>query len=908
MSARVAAPLVLTLIGLACACSGAPGAPPGGRAVATAAPVVAQVEAPPALRLPEGVRPTAGALELTIDPRKETFAGRASFDLTLSAATSTIWLHAVDLEITATSVTVGGAPVAAGAAPVGEDLLAVRLERAAGPGEARIVLDYRGKIDATRSQGIYRQAEGEDWYAYTLFEPLQARRAFPCFDEPGFKIPWRITLHVSKGEVALANSPVEKEEDEAGGMKKVVFATSKPMPSYLVALVVGPFDVVEAGKVGKAGTEGTALRFVLPRGRRGELGYASEVTPRIVGLLEEYTGIPYPYEKLDVVIVPRYWGTMEHPGLVAMGQGLALIRPGEATTWRKQAYASIAAHELAHIWFGDYVTMQWWDDTWLNEALATWMDRKITDRLEPSWLFGLKRLGRIDGAMASDSLPSARRVREPVTSRHDIVAAFDGDITYVKGAAVLGMIEGWVGEDRMRGAIQAYLGRHAWKSTSAGDLLAALSEQATPASAQALRTFLDQPGVPIVSVKLRCAAGRAPSVGLSQRRFLSAGAQGTAPERWEVPVCLRYPAGTVEGRTCATLAGASLEVPLPGASGCPAWIVANAGATGYYRVKYEEKLLGALLGLGAKGLSPAERLGLTLDLAALARSGDEGMGGQMGALLGRLPALLEKAEWPLVLQTAEIAASVRRHLVAAELRPNHARFLRRLYGARARSLGWKARAREGGEAERLRPILVPLAAISGEDEQLAGEARRLALQHLEGKPTVAPDLIDDVLRTAARRGDRALFDRILAAARAERGHRERARLLRALGAFRAPELARAALDLLLDKDFDPRESTAIAWGLLGDEDTAQMAYDFLKASFEAVAARRTSEEAGYLLGAGAVFCDEAHRADVAASFGERAKKVDGGPQVLARALEEIGACVAHREAQQASVAAFLKTQ
>jgi aminopeptidase N len=733
-------------------------------------------------------------------------------------------------------------------------------------------------------------AEGNAWYAYTFFEPIDARRAFPCFDEPSFKIPWRLAIRVPRGQIALANAPETSRSDEAG-FTRFEFAESKPLSSYQVAFVAGPFDVVEAGTVAHAPVP---LRFVVPRGRGAETAWAASALPRIVALLEEALGVPFPYEKLDVAAVPRFWGTMEHPGLLALGQPLVLMKAGEDTAARRREGANVAAHELAHYWFGDLVTMAWWDDTWLAESFATWLDAKVTDAFEPAWRFGEEaRAARRASAMDADALRSTKRVREPVRSRHDVEGAFDGPITYSKGAAVLSMAEAWLGEGKLQAIARRFLGDHAWKTATAADLYAAAEAEAGRDAARVLRSFVEQQGVPRITAASRCGQGP-PRLAVSQDRFLAEPPGVPAAGTWAVPVCVRYGVGRREARTCAILDGPRREIPL---DFCPAWVFPNAGGTGYYLSRLPLAPAGLLPRIGV-----AEKLALAADARLQAGAGDLPIPGA----LGLVPALAAEND-PLLVEASVAMAELAgpRGLPDRE-RSRHRRFLRVTYGGRAKALGFLPRPGDADGEGALRDVLVPLVAGYGEEATLAGEAAALVRRWLSDRRWVPPEAAARALPVAARFADRDLFDRIVAAARAEEDRTWRHELLSALGLARDPELVRAALGLVLDGGFDLRDTAGILYAALGTREGREPAWDFLRRRFDDLTGGMRSDEVNDLVRAvGGAFCEPARRAEVAELLGPRVDVFDGAPRALGVALERIDVCAAAARRDGPAVSRFL---
>jgi alanyl aminopeptidase len=864
-----------------------------------AAPPAAALETPPTLRLPKTARPLGYAVDLTVVPEKEAFSGVVDIEIQLDRPVRVIWVNATGLAISEASLETKGRRIPARILPGGEDFVGFSFKRPAGPGQARLRVLFTGNASGTSTTGIFHQQAGEDWYAFTQFEAIDARRAFPCFDEPSWKVPWRLTLRVPERDIAVANTPVASEKALGGGMKAIAFAQTRPLPSYLVAFGVGPFDVVEAGRAGK---NATPIRMIVPRGRGREARWAAETAGPMLEVLESYFGIPFPYSKLDNLVIPQTvrFGAMENAGLVTWNESILLATPEHETPRFKREWASIYAHETAHQWFGDLVTLAWWNDTWLNESFATWMAEKVLEKWKPEWETPVDRVISRAQTMAGDKLVSARKIRQPIESKGDIDNAFD-NISYGKGSAVLSMFEAWAGPEKFQKGVRRYLAAHADANATAEDFLAALEAEAGTGLAKAFSTFLDQAGVPLLTLRLSCGVGQPPSLGLSQRRLLPKGSPPTAAQLWSIPVCVRYGAEGWSGKTCRLMTAAESRLSLPEARGCPAWVLGNAGELGYYAVDYEEGLLGKLLAGRPGPLTLPERVGVLEDVATLAGAGQL----PLPEALAIVPDFAGDANPHIVSTMVRIAEGVHEHLVPDGRRASYERFVRKSFGARARALGWNPKPGEDEETRLLRPDLLRLVARAGKDPELRAEAHRLALAWLDDPKAVDPDTLGTVLAVAAEDGDRALFERFRARVEKTPERRDRARLFTALGRFRDPAIEKDALALVLSTDFDIRESIGILRGALGERETRSAAWDFFKANFDALLRRLPQESGGTLPRFGRVFCDAAHRADVESFFRGRIEKLTGARRALAETLESIDQCVALARDQSAAVGEFL---
>lgn len=871
--------------------------------VAVSLPVVEPAPPPtaPTLRLPDGVRPTRYAVELTILPTADTFAGKATIGLKLDAPTTAIWMHAADLTVKSAMIKVNGTEVTARAlAPEpktkdNEEFLAFVVDQPIGPGTVELVVSYDGKVYEKESSGIYRVEDRGEWYVFTQFESTDARRAFPCFDEPAFKVPFGLTLHVKSEHVAVSNAPMISESAQSQGMKTVRFADTKPLPTYLIALGVGPFEIVEGGKAGKNGTQ---LRIIATKGRSAEAAYATRVTPEILVALEDYFGIPYPYEKLDQIAVPRKGGAMENAGLVTYGLPLILIPTDEETISRKRRFASVAAHELAHHWFGDLVTLAWWNDLWLNESFASWMEKKIVDRIQPTWGYDVSMVQGRSGAMDGDSMATARKIRQPIETRHDIPAAFDG-ITYGKGSSIIAMFELWIGPDKFQRGLKRYFEKHAHGVATTADFMAAISAEAGTDVSPVFSTFLDQVGVPLVNVELSCAAGAAPKISFTQKRYVPIGSKADAERSWKTPICVKFGGDKVEGRACTLLAEARGELTLPTQT-CPRWVLANEGQLGYYRALYRGDMLDKLL--ASKALTLPERVGLYGDLAALVESGQV----PVAKALERVPVLAKDENRHMLSITSGFISFLSKDVVPKELRPNRARFVRKMLGDRARAIGWTSPKGEDDDKRLTRSTLLSWVANVGEDPKLIATAKQLANKWITDRKAIDPDLVGLVLGIAARNGDRALFDRLRAAAKVEKERKDRNQLLGAMGGFRDPEIVKLAMAIALTDEFESRESIGLVWGAFGEDETRELGYQFIKTNYDALLAKLPRNSGAGFISIGSAFCDEAHRDDAVAFFKDKAPEYLNGPRNLERMIERADLCVAKQRAHAAGVAAFLK--
>jgi cytosol alanyl aminopeptidase len=866
-------------------------------------PALLCAEAPtaPKLRLPSGVRPTGYSADLRLVPGEDHFSGSLQIKLEIAQPTSAIWLHAKSLVFKELSLTHNGQQFPVHAEPAHHDFIAILSDTEIPKGRATLAISYTGEVSRSLTDGLFQQKQDDDWYVFSKFEPVTARRAFPCFDEPSYKTPWELTLHVPAGLKAFSNTPVDRETKEADGFKAVRFKTTKPLPSYLVALAVGPFDVVETAPIRR---NHIPSRIIVPRGRQNEAAYAASITPKLVDLLENYYGIPYPYKKLDQIVVPltTAWGAMENAGLIAYG-GFLIAPKQEDSELLQRNRAHTMLHEMSHQWFGDLVTTSWWNDIWLNEAFASWISGKLLDEWKPEW--GLRtEAAAATAVMNADRLTTARRIRQPIETPGDIGNAFDG-ITYGKGSAVIGMFENYVGPKNFQKSIRLYLKRYKWRNANAQDLLSTIDSATKRDIGPAFSTFLNQGGIPSVRIDVSCEKNQV-TLHARQQRFVPVGSSADSAATWQIPLCLKWNDGAGNHDRCVLLSKPSDDFVLSEAKGCPAWLFADANAAGYYLVDYQAGERKKLLNEGIKTLQAPERASLLRDAEVMFSSGKS----DAASTLTLAREFSHDPSRTIVEQTAAIVTQTG-NLVPGDLRDRYARFVRKLYDARARELGWTPKAADSEDARLLRTTLLPLCAMKGEDADLQSQAAQLARAWLKDRRAVDPELVPSVLAAAAWASDRAFFNELVSAIKKTKVERERAWMISALNYFRDPAITRSALDLFFGSGIDPRELTSLLFRNR-NKSNYETIWKFVQINFDRLNATLPSARgvsfAALLPLSTSGFCDAQRGSEVKSFFTPRLNNLAGGPRNLSTALEAIRLCQARMAAVEPSLVDFLHQQ
>lgn len=833
------------------------------------------------LRLTDRVVPTHYNLDLTIDPAQETFSGNVRAELDIKAPTHIVYLHGDQTTIKTFAIEVGKKSIG-GEVVVGVNGgIALVLSEELQPGKAMLALQFEAPLDEAPT-GLYRVKDGESWYAFTQFEPLEARQAFPCFDEPKFKTTFDTTLRVPAGLVAASNSRLKEKRNE-GAFDVYTFDRTKPLPTYVVAFAVGEFDVVEA----PADAAPVPLRLLATKGK-GELGsYMLSRTPQILKNLTDYFGGPFPFDKLDIVAVPNFSaGAMENVGLVTFRESLLLLDPETASVGQRRGAMSVMIHELAHMWFGNLVTMAWWDDLWLNESFATWMAAKQLAVLAPQLESNIDGISGKSWVMFADARAQARVIRNPIESGGDVYNAFDG-ITYGKGARVLAMFESWLGEEAMQKGIQNYLNKHAYGTATTADFLGELDAASGKPVGAAMATFLDQPGTPMLDVQVICEADKV-SLNIKQARFKPAGSAAPDAGPWSTPACFRFEDKGKSTVRCDLVDADEKTLELPTAR-CPKWVYPNANERGYYLWNLPAADLNKLTTTFRKGLSVEEKVGLLNNLRALASSEKIAPEAYIAALLE-----LGKEDHRTLFEGVLDELDGLDRAVPTEKRAKWNKRNAGLITPRLRKVGFEPRKNEKPEAGLIRAEIIKQSARLANDANTRKQAQKIVQAFLKDMTKVAPDIAGVALRIAAEQGEADLWLSYKMALAQAPTPAARNALISGLGAFKSPDLLPRSLALMLDGTMRSQDFWSLVGPAMRDETTFAIVWNWFTQNYDAIVEILGNKAKRGLPGIGGGFCSAEGKAEVEAFFADPNRRADGIERNLSNTLEGIDQCIRYR--------------
>ena len=845
-------------------------------------------------RLPRTIFPNHYEIRLEPDLRAFTFTGEETVAIAVIQATDEIVLNAAELQIREASLENGQGLVIKAETTVDEasERLTLTFPEPLAPGEWALMLRFSGVLN-DKLHGFYRSrytdAEGHERYlAATQFEATDARRAFPCWDEPSFKATFKVTLIIDDGLTAISNTAPISERVIAGTHRKeVAFAPTIKMSTYLVAFIVGDLEATDAALV-----NGTPLRIWCVPGKRRLTRFAQGAAESALSFFQDYYGLPYPGDKLDLIALPDFGsGAMENLGAITFRETALLVDEGTATHTELERVADVVAHEIAHMWFGDLVTMSWWNGLWLNEAFATFMEMLAVDAWKPAWErwnnFGLSRAA----ALAVDGLGSSRPIEFLVSAPKDADAMFDV-LTYEKGASVLRMLEQYLGPETFRAGVRRYLTTHQYGNAETTDLWRALGEAAEEPIPAVMEGWIFRAGYPVVSVGVRDGGRR---LVLSQRRFTYLPQGDGESMLWQVPITVKMEAGGEISIRRLLLMEAEMVVEVPSALN---WVVVNEGGHGFYRVQYAADLLRRLASRLYDSLAPIERFNLVSDTWAAVVAGllplDEVLN-----LTGHFREETDRNVW-----TALISAFgfLNRVVTAGERSGLQALVRDRLTLAGER-LGWSPRHGESELRRQLRGDLLRALGTLGNDARIQAEAREQYARYRDDPSAVDPNVASSLIAILAHAGGEAEYSEFLQRFKSATTPQEEQRYLHSLAGFRHPDLIRQTLERTINGEVRSQDAPSLVASLLTNVSARELAWAFVKEHWETMERRFPSK---YGLRRMCQGLSALATRDLEADVKEfvRLKRVDLGGKTLDQYLEQLHVAVVFREREAVCLAQF----
>ena len=836
-----------------------------------------------AARLPRTVFPSHYNLTITPDFATDTFAGTVVIDVTAAAPVDEIVLNAAELEISSAEVRSGSDRFVAAVTPRPDDeTISLRVPKKLPLGPASISLNFTGHLN-DKLHGLYLGHANGRKYAATQFESTDARRAFPCFDEPEMKATFAITAVVDRGDVAISNGAVLSDTPGPNNKHTVRFATTPRLSTYVTALVVGDFKSAETN------VDGIPVRIWATPDRIGGAQFALDATREVLRYYNAYYGIPYPFGKLDQIAIPDFAaGAMENAGAIVYRETALLVDPNAASASSKRRVAATIAHEIAHQWFGDLVTMRWWDDIWLNEGFASWMETKPVAKWKPEWQIALEQVDASSRPMTGDALRATRKIRTSADTPQEIEQLFDA-IAYNKTAAVLRMVESYVGEEKFRQGVNNYLASRAYGNATADDFIGALAGSGAGVE-NILRSYITQPGVPLVRLTEKCENDHSVVTATQERFFTDRNIQLTDAERaqlWTIPLCFDKPGDATPDCRLLTQKQQTFTV-----NGCSAPLAANANGSGYYVVSYDD-VTAKRLRESVASLEPTERYALLRDEWALVRAGQR----SVGDYLTLTTAFRNESSRSVIEQLLSPMSTIATRLADDKSAVTFRKYVGSLVRPMLNTLGWEPKKGELEEQDLLRGQLIRTLVTIVRDPADIAQARRYADRYFNDPRSVDPTLASTFVEAAAAADDEAYYDRVLNAFKSATTPEQRSRAASALGAFRSPKLVKRTIDFAVSDEVRRQDAPGLVRGLLFNAETSAAAWAYIEANWDRVTAKIPARSlAGYLGG----LCDPAALAE-ARGFFEKHPSPDA-TRGVAQTIERAQQCIAFREAQAANFA------
>ncbi len=838
-------------------------------------------------RLSNSVVPEHYSLTLTPDLKAATFSGMETIDVNLTQATKSITLNSAEIQFQSVTIAAGGKQQTAKvSSDDAKEQSTFTVDNELPAGKATIQVAYTGILN-DKLRGFYLSKTAKRNYAVTQFESTDARRAFPSFDEPAFKATFDVSLVIDKDDTGISNGPIVSDTPGPGADKHTLkFLTSPKMSTYLVAFLVGDFQCSE-GEV-----DGVKIRGCATPDKAALTPYSVEVAKYVLHYYDTYFGIHYPLKKLDLIALPDFEaGAMENFGAITYRETAMLVDPKTASVGAKREVALVIAHEMAHQWFGDLVTMEWWDNTWLNEGFATWMENKPVAAMHPEWNIDQLVAADEDGTLGIDAQPTTRAIRAKADTREEIEEMFDG-ISYGKASDVLLAVENYLGPETFRKGVHAYLSAHLYGNATAEDFWGAQTATSHKPVDKIMESLVAQPGEPILTFG-EPAGG---SVSVAQRRFfLSPSIQPDPAQKWTIPVCFKAGA---DKQDCEVLTpdGANLKIPSSGL------FFANAGGKGYYRTAYPEDVYKNLVAQIETGLSPTERISLIGDEWAQVRANKATVGDYLD-----LVTAVKSDSSAQVLGSASDGVSAIYERVAStpEEKAAIGSWLQKTIAPAYAKLPPPSD-RDSPNTREMRAHLFGSLGYFAKDPTILAQAHEITEKYLADPNSAEATLAQTALAIAARNGDATLFDQLQKVAETSTNPELQEGALRLLAEFEDPALIQRSLDYAASNKVRSQDALIqFAIGLQIDA-TREPTWKYVKSHWDTIKNLLTPELGGALVGSTGTFCSAEERDDVKAFFADH--RVPDAERSLQHAIESIDGCIELRKLQQPNLDKWIAAQ